>query len=588
MERVWAGLRYYADLHPEIKTGDVRFLITGHSLGGAAANLLAAKMTLIQERGTGEWEAMGWSVPPAQRNIYAFTFGSLNAFDRHYDTSRFTHIKNIFNYYDTYGPNGDGFLGLVYPASGGKSCLYKFGPVLVFQKRYEGQFKTDDYCNHLMPGYLDAIRTDAVSRAALRNGLRLIIACPVDVEVYNSQGTLIGAIRDDVVDGTLAPYHAFVHQGAKYLYMPQDEDLRFRMIATGEGEMEFLAQPFGSVEGGGEEGYTLFRHVALTPGKVLFSQVGDPVPVEQVELFVQDEAGNFTAQVLTDGQEVPVAQKPSGGGGGGGTSSTHAVVLRAGEGGSLSVHPGTAAEGDMVTITPAAEAGYEVGSLTVIDSRGNALELHNLGDGRFTFRMPGTQVTVTASFAKRSALPFADVSEEDWFHPAVTYVWRAGLMSGTSPERFAPRETLTRGMIAQILYAWEGKPEEMGTGAFADVSAGAWYAPGVNWAQANGIVAGMGGGRFAPDSPLTREQLAAILYRYAQYKGWDVRPGANASLTAYGDADRISAYAVPALEWACGSGLISGRGDGILAPADTATRAETAQILMGLMERHAA
>jgi len=177
--------------------------------------------------------------------------------------------------------------------------------------------------------------------------------------------------------------------------------------------------------------------------------------------------------------------------------------------------------------------------------------------------------------ALASPLPFGDVSMGDWFFEEVAYVYNAGLMSGTSETVFSPSGTTTRGMIVTILHRMEGKPD--GTGTFSDVASGDYYAKAVAWAADNGIVSGYGNGRFGPGDAITREQLAAILYRYAQNCGRNMERSGD--LSAFADEDKVSAYAVQAMQWAVGEGLISGVGSGMLDPAGTATRAQAAAIL---------
>ena len=179
-------------------------------------------------------------------------------------------------------------------------------------------------------------------------------------------------------------------------------------------------------------------------------------------------------------------------------------------------------------------------------------------------------------------LPFIDVHEGDWFYENVGYVYENGLMNGVSETLFEPNGTVTRGMIVTILHRLEGEPESDYDMLFTDVAEQQWYTGAVRWAAGEGIVTGVSATEFAPDDPITREQFAAILWRYAQSKGYDV--SASADLTGFLDYGQISEYALPALQWAVGAGVMSGRGDGILAPQGTATRAEAAAMLMRFAE----
>ena len=174
-------------------------------------------------------------------------------------------------------------------------------------------------------------------------------------------------------------------------------------------------------------------------------------------------------------------------------------------------------------------------------------------------------------------MPFTDVSPDAWYTDAVQYVYENGIMNGTSATAFQPDETTTRAMIVTMLHRLEGEPDAAGT-SFADVPTDAYYADAVAWAEANDIVNGVSETAFAPDEPITREQMAAILYRYASYRGCDVT--ASGSLTRYTDASQISEYAVTAMQWANGNGLITGDTRTTLHPLGHATRAEVATILM--------
>lgn len=176
-----------------------------------------------------------------------------------------------------------------------------------------------------------------------------------------------------------------------------------------------------------------------------------------------------------------------------------------------------------------------------------------------------------------SKLPFSDVRIADWFYNDVKYVYEKGMMAGTAADVFAPNATTTRAMIVTILYRLEGSPAVTGTSAFVDVPAGQWYTDAVNWAAANQIVKGTSATTFAPNDSITREQMAAILYRYAQYKGYDVTK--KADLSGYSDNSQVSAYAKDALAWANAAKLINGVTNTTLAPQGNATRAQVSAIL---------
>ena len=256
--------------------------------------------------------------------------------------------------------------------------------------------------------------------------------------------------------------------------------------------------------------------------------------------------------------------------------------------GSVSVSPRNAAKGSTVTVTARPDEGYTLKKLTVTDSRGKALDLTGQSDGTYTFTMPAGGVTVKAVFAPVQAeepqpepedLPFADVPEDAWYADAVAYVYEQGLMTGTGDTTFAPDVTTSRSMIAAILWRQAGSPAANDAVDFSDVAQGQWYSEAVRWAASEGIVGGYGDGAFGTDDPITREQLAVMLYRFAQHQGYDVSVGEDTNILSYTDAQEISEYAVPALQWACGAGILQGDG-AALSPQGQTTRAEAAAMLM--------
>ena len=195
---------------------------------------------------------------------------------------------------------------------------------------------------------------------------------------------------------------------------------------------------------------------------------------------------------------------------------------------------------------------------------------------------PGTPVT-PARPAAPVGLPFTDVSGSDWFYNDVRYVYEKGIMDGTGADRFSPNAPLTRAMIVTILYRMAGSPSVSGSSDFTDVAAGKWFAKAVAWAAANGIVNGYGSGLFGPNDPVTREQLAAILYRYAVYGGMTAVT-LEENLGSFADTAQLSAYAIQAMNWAVGQGLINGSGSNLV-PKAQATRAQVAAIIHRYLER---
>ena len=281
---------------------------------------------------------------------------------------------------------------------------------------------------------------------------------------------------------------------------------------------------------------------------------------------------------------APTSGGGGGGGGGGGAvaPTTYDIVIPSALANTVKADKTKAAAGDTVTLTAAGE-----GTLTVTDASGKTVALTDLGSGKYTFKMPSAKVSVGFKTTADQpcdggkdcpSAPFTDVDTAKWYHLSIDYVLTHKMMNGVSSRAFAPNANLTRGMLVQILYNLEGKPK--GTAAnFSDVQADAWYAEAVGWAASNKVVTGYADGTFRPNAAVTREQAAAILYRYAQSKGIDVSVGENTNILSYVDVQQASEYAIPALQWAVGAGVLNGKNGGRLAPTGTATRAEIAAIM---------
>ena len=253
------------------------------------------------------------------------------------------------------------------------------------------------------------------------------------------------------------------------------------------------------------------------------------------------------------------------------------ITVEATQGGTVTADPTAAKAGTTVTLTPVPDRGYQVGTVAVTDRFGEAVAVTEQAGGTYTFTMPNGQVTVTVTFAE-APLPFPDVTEGDWFYDAVRYAYETGLMGGVGDSLFAPNSDTTRAQLVTILYRLAGEPEPGGDSGFSDVAAGTWYTDAVAWAAQNGIVNGVSDTEFAPGDDITREQLAAILYRYAACQGYDVSQ--RADLSGFGDASSIRPYAQEALSWAHAQGLVLGFEDGSLRPQGTANRAQIAAVLM--------
>jgi hypothetical protein len=254
-------------------------------------------------------------------------------------------------------------------------------------------------------------------------------------------------------------------------------------------------------------------------------------------------------------------------------------VTQPDEGGTVSVTPTRPERGDTVTVKPKPDEGYELDSITVTDRDGKSVEVTAKPNGTYTFKQPAGKVKIEVTYKPIETPwnnPFADVSESAWYYEAVRFVQEQGLMSGYSDGRFAPEDTLSRSQLAQILFNKEGRPVVNYLLQYGDVSTDTWYTEAVRWAASQGVVSGYGDGTFGPNDPITREQLAVMLWRYSG------SPAATKELY-FNDTDEISGFALEALRWAVENGILNGDG-GRLAPQNQATRAQAAQMLKSFIK----
>lgn len=265
-----------------------------------------------------------------------------------------------------------------------------------------------------------------------------------------------------------------------------------------------------------------------------------------------------------------------------GGSSSHTIAVPKVDNGSLRVDPLRASQGRSVTITATPNDGYQLDSLNVKDAKGNPCTLTDLGEGTYSFTMPGSAVEIEAIFVPIPEAPwvnpYTDVDSEAWYYEAVAFVSAKGWMGGYGDTHFGPGAQLSRAQLAQILYNQAETPATSGSSDFSDVERGAWYHSAICWAVEQGIVGGYGDGRFGPDDPITREQLAVMLWRGAG------QPTPPNLLLTFPDADQASGYALDALRWAVEQGVLSGKNSGLLDPQGQATRAEAAQMLRNLFQ----
>lgn len=342
-------------------------------------------------------------------------------------------------------------------------------------------------------------------------------------------------------------------------------------------------------------------------GKKIILEVGGTVNAkEDIRNVIQVPAGYRLAVSgnETDGFTYTAEKKSSGGS----HSYDGYITVINPKNGTVSVSDDWADEDQKITLTITPDKGYVVDKIEIVDLEGDKIDAKKVEDedNEYTFRMANCDVTVTVTFKEEGktedkeetneteetdkteetttpeTVAFSDVSESDWFYRGVSYVVENGMMNGVGENQFAPNAPLTREMLAVVLYNMEKQPESTGVNPFADVKADMWYTDAIVWANANGIVAGYDDSTFGLGDSITREQLAAILYRYAQMKGYDVTE--KADLTGYADSAAISGYAVEAMQWANANGIVNGMTETTLAPQGTATRAQVATMLMNFCE----
>ena len=318
-----------------------------------------------------------------------------------------------------------------------------------------------------------------------------------------------------------------------------------------------------------------------------------PLPTREGYTFLgwQDKAGVIykagDSKSITDNVTFTAVWEANSTGGGT-VVKRYDVTLADTDNGTITATHKRASKNSTVTITATPDEGYVVDAVTVTEKDGDKVEVTKKDDNKYTFKMPASDVTVKATFKvaptepeQPSGLPFTDVAKDAWYFPAVEYVFNNGLMNGTTATTFAPNVELNRAMMAAVLYNMEGGPACDKNGLFSDVADGKWYTDAVNWAASNNIVSGMPDGTYAPDQALTREQMASILYRYAEYKGIDV--SARADLSTFTDGTTVSPWAQDVVQWAVAEKLMSGNGNE-LQPKGTASRAQVATVLMNYCE----
>jgi uncharacterized protein with FMN-binding domain len=418
------------------------------------------------------------------------------------------------------------------------------------------------------------------SKIGLRHVVELWRAVEIGGSADQFAGKTITNVRyytqDDVID-----YPMNVKIGKKADITAAFNDAKTVALT---GLPEDMENPVATVQtkvGRGEKATVVAKDVPVKDGKITL----DAEAVEGTTYTVSVKSDNYLTASAEAAYTVKKPSHHSSGGGGG--SSTPAYTISLPQDTGVTADKTSARKGATVTLTVKPQEGKTVDKVTVKDKNGKEIALTASQDGTYTFTMPASGVNVAVTYKDANghvcpSEPYMDVDQSLWYHEPVDYVISRGLMTGTADKVFAPDQTTTRAMVVAMLYRMEGSPAAETSASFADVAAGSWYEKAVNWGASQGIIRGYSQDAFGPDDVITREQMAAIMQRYAQYKGVDV--SGRADLTAYADKDDISPYAEEVVAWAVDTGLIKGMTENTLQPGGLTTRAQMAAVMMRLCQ----
>ena len=432
------------------------------------------------------------------------------------------------------------------------------------------------------------IKTDGDDKNAvlMESAKPLTVTTPTPVTVTLPTGFATPGksvyIKHEASNGKIYYYTAIVGEDYKITFTTKNGFSPFTISTTSEAVAEVdgigyatFQDAVDAVENGGT--IKALKDITSTvSGNKSFTVTGESVTLTA--------ASGYN---LTKNNNVYTVSRQHSGSSSSGTTTSYNVNVNAATNGAVAADKKTASKGTTVTVTASPSKGYVVDAVKVVDKDGKDVAVTEK-DGKYVFTMPASAVTVTGSFKAETpapvALPFTDVKSGNWFYDAVKYAYAQGLMTGTSATTFAPNGTMNRAMIVTVLYRLEKSPAVTGASKFTDVPAGQWYSDAVAWAAANKIVNGYDETTFGPMNAVTREQMAAILFRYEQVKGLE-NVTLEENLNRFPDQNKISAYAIPALQWAVGQKIINGNADGTLDPTGTATRAQVAQIFTNLLNK---
>lgn len=433
--------------------------------------------------------------------------------------------------------------------------------------------------------------------------------CPVDVIVRNGENEIVARIINNEVDLSVlnAGIVPYVDGEAKCFYFTNDDNYAFTIASTDSGTMTYTVEDINILSGEMVETKE-FANVALYDGKQMISNASGGLDIADIQLFVQNDAGESIAEIGIGGGETPAQHTVTFDGNGGAPSETSRSVAYGAAVGTL-----PSATRDQHTFNgwfTAAIGGTKISSSTVITdavtfyaqwtkTNSGSGDMSGGGGGGNPSSSDSTSASTPPDCESSEAsgaggvseapsadnipdiadeLPFADVPKSAWFYSDVAWAYGRNLMVGTSATEFSPNVPLTRGMLVTILYRLANEPAASGGDGFSDVPGGVWYSDAIAWAKANNIVNGIGGNLFAPDNSVTREQAAAILRNYASYV--DFAPqGDWAATLDFADADQIAEWALDGAMYCYTNGIITGKPGKLFDPQGQATRAEIAAIL---------
>ena len=542
----------------DLISDNIKFLLTGHSLGGAVANLLSIRLS--------DYASVS--------NTFVYTFATPLTVPVKIERGG---IFNVVNRDDGVPRLSSALAGhrigeditwwrnssidqRFYHLTGGKSLKEIMERRSIFYWEFPGQEITKSLASHDTTTYMSYLLSRGDAGEFYKYRIRIAaFKCPVDVFVYNKSGDLVGRVIDNVPE--FVDVFIWLNGDEKYVYMPFDDTYTFKIAGTGDGTLDYLVYEIDS-ETGEVVAQKEFSNVALFRGKHMSSEMIGDNSFSQTRLYVLDSLGKPTAEVSVDGTEQPLQtggdgdnDKGGDGGNNGNSGNSNGNGNNTGEGGGFSPP-----QPQQPLPTPA----------------------------------PATTPTIVpvplSPGVGKSINPFTDIRETDWFYSNVMFAYSRGLMGGTSsnPMLFSPNVTTTRGMIVTILYRLEGNPA-IGSlsNSFVDVTPGMWFSDAINWAAGNDIVAGTGGGKFAPNTAITRQDLAVILSRYMSHK--KIALPTSDQLITFADEAAVSAYAMDAIQALNKLGIIGGTGKNaagqtIIGPKDNATRAQAAAMLQRFIE----